>query len=209
MEEIFAALPENVPVCGGKLDAELYLLAGKRGLRLSDYFEREELKIVNAVATAEGAIQLLMQNTPRTLWGSKCLVIGFGRIGRLLAHRLRALGCEVSVSARSYGDLAWIEAYGYAPMETERLDGLLGGFDIVVNTVPAPVMGEARLNELRPDAVCMDLASRPGGVDFAAASKLGVRALWALSLPGEVAPETSGAAIKASIYNILKEYSDG
>ena len=31
-------------------------------------------------------------------------------IGRLLADRLLALGAEVTVSARKYGDLAWIEA---------------------------------------------------------------------------------------------------
>jgi dipicolinate synthase subunit A len=62
--------------------------------------------------------------------------------------------------------------------------------------------------ELRDDALCLDLASKPGGMDFAAASRLGVRAIWALSLPGEVAPESAGAIIRDTIYNILEEQEE-
>ena len=45
-----------------------------------------------------------MEATDRTLHGSRCLIIGYGRIGRLLADRLLSLGAEVTVSARKYGD---------------------------------------------------------------------------------------------------------
>ena len=71
--------------------------------------------------------------------------------------------------------------------------------------MPARVLGESRLSKLKHGCLCLDLASKPGGMDFSAASKLGVKAVWALSLPGEVAPVTSGAIIRDTIYNILKE----
>ena len=51
----------------------------------------------------------------------------------------------------------------------------------------------------------MDLASKPGGVDMEAASRLGVRVIWALSLPGKVAPVTAGKIIRDTIYHILNE----
>ncbi len=82
---------------------------------------------------------------------------------------------------------------------------MLGDYDVVVNTVPARVLGESRLSKLKHGCLCLDLASKPGGMDFSAASKLGVKAVWALSLPGEVAPVTSGAIIRGTIYNILRE----
>ncbi len=205
IEETFRCLSPTQQICAGRADDQSRELAESFGLKLFDYFKREELAVLNAVATAEGAIQLAREETGITLCRAKILVIGFGRIGKLLAHRLRGLGAYVTVSARSYSDFAWIKAYGYEPSDTLALEGTLGRYDIVFNTVPARVLGQERLRELSPDCLCMDLASKPGGMDFAAASKLGVKAVWALSLPGEVAPVTSGAIIKDTIYNILSE----
>ena len=66
-------------------------------------------------------------------------------------------------------------------------------------------MGREELEDLKPGCLVIDLASAPGGVDFAAAEELGVKAIQALSLPGKVAPVTAALAIKAAIYNILTE----
>jgi len=202
---VFEAISPGQPVCAGRVTEEMRELAAVRHVELIDYFAREELTVANAAATAEGAVQILMEELPVTLTGAKCLVIGFGRIGKLLAHRLRACCAEVTVSARSHADRAWIRACGYTPEDTTRLDGRLSGYDAVINTVPARVLGEDRLRELAPGCLALDLASRPGGMDFAAAAALGVKAVWALSLPGEVAPESAGAAIRDTVYHILQE----
>lgn len=86
-----------------------------------------------------------------------------------------------------------------------QLAGWLCGYDLVVNTVPALVLGEAELADLKPDCLVLDLASKPGGVDLEAAGRLGRTVIWALSLPGKVAPVTAGAAIKNTIYHMLHE----
>ena len=83
----------------GELPRRLML---DHGLTLVDYYQREEVQIANAVPTAEGAIQRAMEATERTLHTCRCLVIGYGRIGKILAQRLKALGSEVTVSARKY-----------------------------------------------------------------------------------------------------------
>jgi len=199
------ALDPSQVICAGKVDVQTRELASSLGLELTDYLEREEFAVLNAIATAEGAIGLIMEETPVTLCRLNCLVIGFGRIGKVLCHRLHGLGAFVTASARKCADIAWMRAYGYNALETENLDGQLHKFDVIINTVPARVLGEARLRTLSPGCMCLDLASKPGGLDFSAASKLGVRALWALGLPGEVAPVTSGAVVRDTIYNILKE----
>ncbi|MDR0445667.1 MAG: dipicolinate synthase subunit DpsA [Oscillospiraceae bacterium] len=205
VHEIVTALSPGQLVLLGRADDASRALFRSEGLSFTDYFEREELAVANAVAAAEGAVGLIMQETAITIWRARVLVLGFGRIGKLLSHRLRGLGADVTATARTPEALAWIRAYGYEALETSCLDGRLGDFDVIVNTIPARIMTAERLSEVGADCLCLDLASKPGGLDFTAASKLGVRAMWALSLPGEVAPTTSGVIIRDTIYNILRE----
>ncbi|MCF2662398.1 dipicolinate synthase subunit DpsA [Pseudoflavonifractor phocaeensis] len=192
-------------LCGGRIDPETEALARERGLIIHDYFAREELAVANAVPTAEGAVQLAMEHLPITIHGSRVLVVGFGRVGRITAQRFAALGAKVSVAARKYEQLAWAQAMGFGAEELGRLAGWLCGYDLVVNTVPAPVLNRPELEDLKPDCLILDLASKPGGVDLAAAGELGLTVIWALSLPGKVAPVTAGAAIRSTIYNMLRE----
>lgn len=205
ISEVLSVAKPNQIICAGKIDEIIKITAAERGLKIFDYLEREEFAIANAVATAEGAIQIMMEETSITLSKAKCLIIGYGRIGKTLASRLKGIDADVTVSARKCSDIAWIEAYGYKAANTNFLDGTLAEYDIVINTVPAYVMNYLRLSELKKDCLCLDLASKPGGIDFSEASKLGIKTIWALSLPGEVAPVSSGKAIKETVYNIMRE----
>lgn len=203
--DVFAGMEAGMLACGGAVDEQSRQLAKKQGIRLVDYLEREELAVANAVPTAEGAIQIAMEELPVTISGSNCLVIGSGRIGKALSARLRALGASVAVSARKPQDLACIRAMGNRPLRTSSLEYELSGFDAIFNTVPAPVLGKAQLRRVRGDALIIDLASRPGGVDFDYARELGLQVHWALSLPGKVAPLTSAEIVRDTVCNIMEE----
>ena len=192
-------------LCGGRVDQEVEDLARERGLTIHDYFAREELAVANAVPTAEGAVQLAMEHLPITIHGSRVLVIGFGRVGRLTAQRFQALGARVSVAARKYEQLAWAQAMGFGGEHLTHLKGWLCGYNLVINTVPVQVLGQEELEDLNSGCLILDLASKPGGVDLGAAGALGLTVIWALSLPGKVAPVTAGAAIRDTIYNMLRE----
>lgn len=192
-------------LCGGRVDDRVQALARERGLMIHDYFAREELAVANAVPTAEGAVQLAMEHMPITIHGAKVLVIGFGRVGRLTAQRFQALGAKVSVAARKYEQLSWAQAMGMGAEHLAHLKGWLCSYDLIVNTVPAQVLGREELADVKSDCLILDLASKPGGIDLSAAGQLGLTVIWALSLPGKVAPVTAGAAIKSTIYNMLLE----
>ena len=192
-------------LCGGNISRAVREQARRERLELTDYFGREEVQVGNAVPTAEGAIQAAMEATDRTLHGARALVIGYGRIGKVLAQDLRGLGAEVTACARKYRDLAWIAAQGFHALHTEGLPGKLGAFDVIFNTVPAVILDRARLAELKRGCVVVDVASDPGGVDFAAAEELGVPAVWARGLPGKVAPLTAAEILRDAIDHILKE----
>lgn len=204
-ERLWARLRYDQLLLGGMTGDLSRRLMADYGLTLLDYYDREETQVANAVPTAEGALQLAMESTDRTLHGSRCLIIGYGRIGRLLADRLLALGAEVTVSARKYGDLAWIEAWGCRGVQTGALTGQLDRFDLIFNTAPALILDGTRLRETREDCVIIDLASAPGGVDLEATKRLSRQAIPAPGLPGKVAPRTAAAAIRDSVYHILEE----
>ena len=175
------------------------------GLTMLDYFDREELQVANAAITAEGALQRLMEETEDTLLGSTVLVVGFGRIGKLLARRLQALGAHVSVSARRSDDLAWAQALGYRALHTGQLEGELGRFDMICNTVPARVLPGRLLAQTDSACLLLELASEPGGMDPEAARVLKRRLIRAPGLPGLAAPRAAAKAVRDTLYHILEE----
>ena len=205
IESIVDNAKRGALILGGKLCDKVYECTLGRGLEIIDYFEREELIIQNSIPSAEGAIAIALNELPITLFSSKSLVLGFGRLGKILAKDLLALGSRVTVAARKNSDFAWIDALGYSHCNIYSPEVALSEADVIFNTVPFVILDEEKLKTVSKNALIIDLASRPGGVDSEAAKRLGIRVVWALSLPGKVAPVSAGYIIKDTCCNILRE----
>lgn len=197
-------LKPNALVLGGRFGKSAKLFQDA-GMRTADYFEREELAVLNAVPTAEGALQILLEEMPRTICGSHIWVLGFGRIGTRLSRMLHALGGHVTVCARSAAERAKAEMLGCEVLPLSEMAVHAGEPEVICNTVPAKVLDEGILEHTGEEILIVDLASKPGGVDLEATQKLGRRVVWALSLPGRTAPITAGEMIAKTIFNILEE----
>ena len=202
---LVTAVKENGTVFGGKISESVRSMYESAGLTVIDYLDREELSVMNAVPTAEGAVQIAMEELAETIFGQEILITGMGRISKVLIRILTGMGAHVTVTARKYSDLAWAEIFGCRAVHIAKTDSLLPQFSIVFNTVPAMIFDENRLGMLKSGCLLIDLASKPGGVDFDAAGRSGVKTIWALSLPGKTAPVTSGEMIASAINNILEE----
>ena len=163
--ELFKLMDEGKYLIAGKVGEKVQMEAKEYGIHVIDYFEREELTVLNAIPTAEGAVEIAMRELPITIHGSKSLVLGFGRVGKLMAKTLSALGSFVTVAARKHEDLAWISAYSYKGVRFSNLFEALPLQDIIINTVPAKVLGRKELSCLKKDCLVIDLASKPGGED--------------------------------------------
>ena len=187
------------PVFIGTAKPFLSDLCRSSGIPLIEIAELDEVAILNSIPSAEGAIQMAMQETPFTLHGSSCFVLGFGRVGITLARMLKGIGAKTFVAARRDPDLARAFEAGFEPVIFEDLLNWLCRADVIFNTVPAPVLGPGELNRVKKEAVIIDLASAPGGTDFTTAERLGIKAVLAPGLPGKVAPLTAGK-ILASVY---------
>jgi len=204
IREMMHVINAKVLIAGG-ITPEVYDLANDEYIEIIDIMKREELAVLNTIATAEGTIQIAIENTNKILHGSEVLILGFGRIGKVLARKLAGLSAKVTCAARKDEDLAWIQAYGHKATNINSIGENLKQFDLIINTVPHMILTQERLENVKQDCLLIDLASNPGGIDKKAAKDKKLKFIWALSLPGKVAPTTSAEFIKDTIYNIIKE----
>lgn len=167
------------------------------------YARREEYQIAIARLTAEGAIALLRPETG--LSGAHILLLGYGRIARLLARELQKAGALVTAAARSGEQRAWAEAEGIEALPLDALSGALNRFDVIIGTIPAPVLTEPLLALVRKDALLLELASAPGGIDAAAAHERGLRYIRAPGLPAKYAPERAAVILRDAVYAAAAE----
>lgn len=202
LDDDFSRLFMHKTVCGGMLQRLTASSSLWREIEPEDYYRREELAVGNAIPTAEGAVGIAIREYPGTINGAKCLITGFGRIGKNLAIILRGMGAEVFCAARKKADLMQMRAFGVQPLTYREISRR---FDLIFNTVPARVLTSPVLMQQTRDTLIIDLASAPGGTDLKRAEELHLHVIDAPSLPGRVAPKTAAEYIKEAVYNILEE----
>lgn len=171
------------------------------GKNCIDYNTLDSFALLNAVPTAEGAIALAVNETDFTLWQSKALVIGYGRVGKIMADRLKALGADVTVSARKPRDFATLWTLGFKHINTQTLCDIYLDFDIIFNTVDAIVLSKNALENCPADVI-IDLSTK-GGFDLGYAKALGIKAFKPSGIPGVIAPKTAGEILAKTVTELV------
>jgi len=198
----FAIVMKGKRVYGGLMEKLYDTSAFYRKIDCYDYYTREELVVGNAMLTAEGAAALAALELPGSLCGSKCLITGFGRVGKALCRYMRAMNTNITCAARKPEDLMAISGIGCTPV---RYGDISECYDVIFNTVPSVVLTATQLSKQNSDTIIYELASAPGGVDLEAAARLHIQVIGGQSIPGRVSPKTSGEYIKEAIYNMMEE----
>lgn len=204
-EALLVKLPPQAPVFAGFARPKLQEIVQRSNLKLIQVLSLDEVAILNSIPSAEGAVQMAMENTAITIHNSKSFVLGFGRTGASIARLLHGMGAKVTVVARSATHRARVYEMGMEAMSFEELPDAIAKAEIIFNTVPKMVLTNCILNKVKEDAVIIDVASPPGGTDFDAAARLGIKALLAPGLPGKVAPKTAGQILAKIIPNLLAQ----
>lgn len=201
-KEWFSALNESSLIFTGISNDYLTTVTNELKLELVPLFNRDDVAIYNSIPTAEGTIMMVIEHTDYTIHSSRVMVVGFGRVGNTVANKFSALGAKVSVCARSIKDLARITEMGLTAVPLDELEKHTNECDLLINTIPANVVQKNSIQQLPPHAFIIDLASKPGGTDFDYAEQRGIKAVLARSLPGIVAPKTSGKILA----DIIKQF---
>jgi dipicolinate synthase subunit A len=193
LADIVDEYPGSMYILGNCDDSAKSTFANKA--RYFDILQNEAFLIRNALLTAEGAICACMKNTESALSDTRCLVIGYGRIGKFLCRLLKAFTPEVTATARKDKDLELIIAEGFRAVNTENVKHALPEADLIFNTVPYHVLGEGELRSINKSSKIIELASAPYGMDMELAKKLGVSVQLEPGLPGRYFPDSAAKAM--------------
>lgn len=202
-ETLLIKLSPQTPVFSGFARPKLKEIVQSSNVRLITILDLDEVAILNSIPSAEGAIQMAMENTIITIHNSKSFVLGFGRTGASIARLLHGMGARVTVVTRDAAHRARVYEMGMEAIPFSQLSEAITQAEIIFNTVPTMVLTNAILNKAKEDAVIVDVASPPGGTDFESAKRLGIKALLAPGLPGKVAPKTAGQILSRVIPGLL------
>lgn len=193
---------------GGSIPTRIAEACTSRDIPFYDYMKDEKVAILNAIATAEGSIMEAIRSSDINLHGSTCLVLGYGRCGKILAGKLKALDARVIIAARSEEALAYAEASGYQTTTLVSMRKILPSCQFIFNTIPALILDKSNLSHVDPKVTIIDIASQPGGVDYEYALKHNLNAKLCLGLPGKVSPRSSADILLTGIVAFMKERSD-
>ncbi|MGN0242730.1 MAG: dipicolinate synthase subunit DpsA [Lachnospiraceae bacterium] len=206
IQRLIDKLSDNNRVIAGMIPKEMQEVFKCKKIPFYDLMKDEKITFANAIATAEGAIAKAITMSPENLQGSHSLVLGFGKCGKLLAQRLHALQSNVTVCARKEGVLAEAAAYGYSVCSFETLGKKLKEYEYIFNTIPAVILTRERLSCVQKDVAIIDIASAPGGVDYAAAQEWCIPAELYLGIPGKIAPKASAKILYDAILPVIEGY---
>ena len=189
-EGFFSSLPEHVTILGGNFPQ-----AALSQQQFIDLLQDAQYLAENAAITAECALELLLRQLPVVLRQCPVLIIGCGRIGKCLGQKLKALGADVTISARKEADRAMLLSLGFSTVDTAKMHCSIARYRAIVNTAPQPLLSSERMALCHEGCVKIDLASNR--------SLPGDDVLWARGLPGKMAPESSGILMARSILRLL------
>lgn len=200
-------LNKNHMLIGGVIPSDIVDFCSKKGIFCFDLMKSDKIAIMNAIATAEGTIMEAIKHSDRNLHKSNCLILGYGRCGKILATKLMGMDAFSTVAARSDDALAYAYASGSSAIKLCDIKTVLPTFDYIFNTIPSLVLDQENLKLVSQDVLIIDIASAPGGVDYEYALNHGINAKLCLGLPGKVAPRSSADILVAEIEALIKERS--
>ena len=175
------------------------------GMNCIDYLTLDSFCLLNAVPTAEGAIARAIQDTDFCIWKSRVLVIGNGRVGKILAQRLKGLVCDLTVAARKERDFAFLDALGMKFIHTDTVAATADNYDIIFNTVDTEIFKQD-FYKLK-NCFLYDLSTK-GCIDFEGAAVSGIKAVKLPGIPGKTAPLTAGKIIAQTVIDLTRQGVD-
>lgn len=182
---------DTLELCvGGMFPQELQEILLQEQIPWLDILQDREVAKKNAIATAEGTIAELSKLMPVNIEKSHIIIMGFGNCARPIAEKLYCMGAKISVVARSEKALSMAHYFGYMDYPMDACIPF-DEADAVINTIPAFVITSKEIDQLKEDAVVLDIASAPGGCDGRYCAEKGIAHKLALGLPGIYAPKTS------------------
>ena len=187
-------------VIGGKADGEAIALFNSLDVKYFNMLEDEIFQARNARLTAEGTLEIILAHSFISLDRLKALVIGFGRTGSAVVKILRDVGIG-NLTVATTASVRPALAFAHNVIKSKDFD--FAPYDIVINTAPQQIIDDKEVLTFSPNAVYIDLASKPA-LSLTFAKYLGIDADIYPALPAKTSPISAGEAIADYVKRVIK-----
>lgn len=182
-------LLKNKAVFVGNINDKLKENWKSKNIKVIDIMQKEEFVVLNVIPTVEVTIEIILKNNQnKIINGMECLIMGFGRIGKVLAHKLQGLVENCTCLVTNEVEKAWTIAYGYKNVDLNYIKNKpsnLSKYDIIINTIPQILLKE-ELRNVNKETLLIDLASKPYGIDRDIVKRENLNFIEALGLPRKI-----------------------
>ena len=192
-------------VFAGKVNEKIIRMFNQRNIKMFDYYLRDEFALKNSVPTALGVLNYVLSKTKTVISETTILVIGYGRCARAICKIFDSLGASITAASRRYMTVAEAESNGINGCLIKDMDKFFENTDVIINTVPYPVIDKKYIDKLRKDTMIIDISSAPFGFDYQYAESVGIKIKLLPSIPGKCFPVSAGNIIADTIKNIIEE----
>ncbi len=204
-DDLIDKISSNQVVFTGKANDKIKMKFLSKNIKLYDYYEREEFALKNAIPTALGVLNFVMNNTTKIIPQMKILVIGYGKCARAITKVFNSLGANVISASRKYITVAEAQENSLNACLIKDMYKQVSDVDVIINTVPAPILDKTFVDLINNETLTIDIASAPYGFDYSYAKKTNKKIIILPSIPGLYFPKSAGYIIADTIMNIIEE----
>lgn len=202
-KDLALGFEDNSTLFSRGISDEVKKILENKNIKYYNLLDDETFIVKNAYITAEGALAYIITNTDMSISRMPVLVLGYGRVGKSVTKILKDNYANVSVATDDPNEFAIASILSDDVLTLNSFKAKLKNFSAIINTVPKLILEGETLKLISKDCFILDLASKPGGIDFNAAEKLNLKVMHALGVPGKVAPLSAGLYIKDIIMKRL------
>lgn len=201
INELMRMMQPDKLIFSGGVKKEVMDKFKEKHCKCVDLLKDKNIERFNTIATIEGTIAEVVLNSTGMIYESNTLVTGYGKCGKLIAEMLAKMGSKVTVCVRREEAIKEATKDGYNAIDFGELSNNVEKFEYIINTVPKVVFDEKELKNINKNALIIDIASMPGGVNKEVACKYGLNVKHCLGIPGMYCPM---AIAKYYVESIIK-----
>lgn len=194
-----ADIEDGATVFYGRCLDEAKSLANSRDIRLLDFNSSERFQAVNSRLTAEGCLKTIIEHSQKSIAECHMLVLGFGRTGAAVSKILSKL--DISFDVATTASKRPANAFAKRIIQMKEFD--FTPYDVIINTVPSPIISDKELMSMKKDAVYIELASLCA-INLDYAKYLGIDADIYPALPAKTCPYSAARAMFDFIEEAVK-----
>ena len=162
IDEDFAnKLPSGITLFCGNLPDGVKKVLALKNIKYKNLLENETFAIKNAQLTAEGVLSIIIENSEKSLYDNRILILGAGRVAKSCAGIFGSLGLKFAIASYNKQKFPQNNFFTKKSYLGNAFVRDLGRFDIIVNTIPAKIFNDKMLGKVQKNAVFIETASVP------------------------------------------------